>query len=541
MSTFGYRRELSKYEDLDEDELLASLSPEELQELEKELCDIDPDDNVPIGHRQRDQTVKTPTGTFSREALMKYWENETRKLLEEERKEAKQSDEDEEGSGEECMTEGESDASEDEKDEHEEDKKDHSDGNNNDDKEQEDEEEDEFEESEEDEDDTETNVQVPVLNFPKQEEPLRQSPVVAAECSSFRTATPPNRLSGNPTVVDEALEKVLANQEDTTEVNLNNIDNISQETLICFAEALTSNTQVTSFSLANTRADDQVAFAIAKMLRENRCITSLNIESNFISGKGVLALVQSLTKNSTLTELRFHNQRHICGGQVEMEVVKLLRENTTLLKLGYQFDLPGPRMSMTSILTRNQDRQRQRRMEEHRKLGGQPGAMATNPRTAALQKGTPASSPYGSPQNSPWSSPKLPHSNLVKNAPPAPPPPPPPPPPPLLSNPLVEKKSPTRTIAEVIKRHEECHRNHELGEIKGKNKSKTKKAKKGPKVKETSILKELKNALRPIADKRSEESRPSTPQRSAHDELMAAIRGSSVKSLRKVEVPNYLR
>lgn len=85
MSTFGYRRELSKYEDLDEDELLASLTAEELQELEKELADIDPDDNLPIGLRQRNQTSKTPTGTFSREALMKYWENETRKLLEEER------------------------------------------------------------------------------------------------------------------------------------------------------------------------------------------------------------------------------------------------------------------------------------------------------------------------------------------------------------------------------------------------------------------------------------------------------------------------
>uniref|UniRef100_A0A3B5M4W7 WH2 domain-containing protein n=1 Tax=Xiphophorus couchianus TaxID=32473 RepID=A0A3B5M4W7_9TELE len=84
MSFFGYRRELSKYEDVDEDELLASLSPEELAELEKELVDIDPDANVPIGLRQRDQTDKTPTGTFSREALMKYWENETRKLLENE-------------------------------------------------------------------------------------------------------------------------------------------------------------------------------------------------------------------------------------------------------------------------------------------------------------------------------------------------------------------------------------------------------------------------------------------------------------------------
>lgn len=70
------------------------------------------------------------------------------------------------------------------------------------------------------------------------------------------------------------------------------------------------------FSLANTRADDPVALAIAKMLKENASITSLNIESNYVTGKGVMALVQALPGNNTLTELRFHNQRHMCGGQV---------------------------------------------------------------------------------------------------------------------------------------------------------------------------------------------------------------------------------
>lgn len=70
------------------------------------------------------------------------------------------------------------------------------------------------------------------------------------------------------------------------------------------------------FSLANTRADDQVALAIAKMLRENSSIISVNVESNFVTGKGVLALVQALPPNNILTELRFHNQRHMCGGQV---------------------------------------------------------------------------------------------------------------------------------------------------------------------------------------------------------------------------------
>lgn len=85
MSTFGYRRGLSKYESIDEDELLASLSAEELKELERELEDIEPDRSLPVGLRQKSLTEKTPTGTFSRESLMAYWEKESQKLLEKER------------------------------------------------------------------------------------------------------------------------------------------------------------------------------------------------------------------------------------------------------------------------------------------------------------------------------------------------------------------------------------------------------------------------------------------------------------------------
>lgn len=84
MSAFGYQRELKKYEDVDEDRLLATLSSEELQELERELADLDPDENVPIGLRQKDQTAKTPTGTFDRDSLLRYWEDENKPLLDNE-------------------------------------------------------------------------------------------------------------------------------------------------------------------------------------------------------------------------------------------------------------------------------------------------------------------------------------------------------------------------------------------------------------------------------------------------------------------------
>ena len=226
--------------------------------------------------------------------------------------------------------------------------------------------------------------------------------------SGRNTESPPAAIHpcGNPTVIEDALEKIKNNDPDTTEVNLNNIENITSQTLARFAEALKANTVVKTFSLANTRADDSAATAIADMLRVNRHITSINIESNFITGKGILAIMRALQHNTVLTELRFHNQRHIMGSQVEMEIVKLLRENTTLLRLGYHFELPGPRMSMTSLLTRNMDKQRQKRMQEQKQQEGYDGG--ANLRTKVWQRGTPGSSPYASPKHSPWSSPKLP-------------------------------------------------------------------------------------------------------------------------------------
>ena len=64
--------------------------------------------------------------------------------------------------------------------------------------------------------------------------------------------------------------------------------------------------------------------------------------------------------------------------------------------------------------------------------------------------------------------------------------------------------------------------------------------KKGKKVKKqpNNILKEIKNSLRSVQEKKMEDSsRPSTPQRSAHENLMEAIRGSSIRQLRRVSHP----
>lgn len=89
-------------------------------------------------------------------------------------------------------------------------------------------------------------------------------------------------------------------------------------------------------------------------------------------------------------------------------------------------------------------------------------------------------------------------------------------------------------IAEVIRAHQAGGK--KAGKAKAGKKSKKGRQKSLCTEQTSSILKELKNALRPVmAERRGEEgSRPSTPMRSAHDQLMESIRGSSIGNLRRV-------
>lgn len=306
----------------------------------------------------------------------------------------------------------------------------------------------------------------------------KEEPKAAAQSSPTST---PSSAPEQPkedeasSIFDELIEKVKNNDADVTEVNVNNSDCINNETLVRFTEALEFNTVVKLFALANTRADDHVAFAIAIMLKSNKVLTSINLDSNHITGKGILAIFRALLQNDTLTELRFHNQRHICGGKTEMEIAKLLKENTTLLKLGYHFELAGPRMTVTNLLSRNMDRQRQKRLQEQKlaQERGEKKDLLEVPKVGA---------PKGSPKGSPQPSPKAPPKNSPKKggAPAVPPPPPPP-----LAPPLINEN--------------------------------------------------LRNSLSPATQRKMGDRAP-MQEKSSRDQLLAAIRSSNLKQLKKVSV-----
>uniref|UniRef100_A0A8C0A081 Tropomodulin 3 n=1 Tax=Anas zonorhyncha TaxID=75864 RepID=A0A8C0A081_9AVES len=329
--TLPFRKDLDKYKDLDEDEILGKLSEEELKQLETVLDDLDPENALlPAGFRQKDQTAKKASGPFDRERLLAYLEKQALEHKDREdyvpfTKEKK--------------------------------------GNN-------------------------TLASAALLfisqHFLTSASCLSIACTVAAilgmsnlitnnqfcdvvgssngvDKDSFSNIVKGEKMlpvfdePPNPTNVEETLQRIKDNDSRLVEVNLNNIKNIPIPTLKEFAKALETNTHVKNFSLAATRSNDPVAVALADMLRVNTKLKSLNIESNFITGVGILALVDALKDNETLTEIKIDNQRQQLGTLAEVEIAKMLEENTKILKFGYHFTQQGPRARAAAAITKNND------------------------------------------------------------------------------------------------------------------------------------------------------------------------------------------
>ncbi|NWI02404.1 TMOD1 protein, partial [Tichodroma muraria] len=325
----SYRKELEKYRDLDEDQILGALTEEELRKLENELEELDPDNALlPAGLRQRDQTQKPPTGPFKREELMAHLEKQAKDIKD--REDLVPFTGEKRGMVFFCTM-------------------------------------------------LATNkscspVSVAILGMhtlmsnQQYYEALGSSTIVNKE--GLNSVIKPTQYKPvpdeepNSTDVEETLKRIQSNDPDLEEVNLNNIMNIPIPTLKAFAEALKNNTYVKKFSIVGTRSNDPVAFALAEMLKVNSTLKSLNVESNFISGSGILAIVEALEGNTSLVELRIDNQSQPLGNKVEMEIASILEKNTSLLKFGYHFTQQGPRLRASNAMMNNNDLVRKRRLAE---------------------------------------------------------------------------------------------------------------------------------------------------------------------------------
>ncbi|XP_070535862.1 tropomodulin-2-like [Ptychodera flava] len=344
-------QDLTKYKDIDEDEILAKLTPEELEELEAEF---DPDNSLlPPSERQKNQTNKEATGPFDRQHLLEYLE---RKAKDEKDREERVPYESGKKRGKVWKP----------KDEPKPVVQDDGDvilgedwesalGN-----------------ATEDElvelaavlglHSMLNQVQYEASISNKKVSDIDEEAGKFAGVAKYAAAKKLPMEPPNDTDVDKSVQQAKDNDPALKDLNLNNIKNIPIPPLKELAASLKSNTNLEKLSMANTRLTDAVVLELAEALKENNTLKVLNLESNFISGAGIKALMDTVSKNTSLLELRLANQRAVLGNKVEMEIAKALEENKALLKFGLAFEQAGPRSRAHDAILRNNELHRKRRV-----------------------------------------------------------------------------------------------------------------------------------------------------------------------------------
>ncbi|CAE7643758.1 NLRC3 [Symbiodinium necroappetens] len=116
-------------------------------------------------------------------------------------------------------------------------------------------------------------------------------------------------LEGNRIDEDggKAIGEALKSNSTLASINLGfcNIGEGAQA--IC--EALKTNSTLTSINLERNHIGNEGGKAIGKALKTNSTLTSINLESNFIGGEGGKAIAEALRSNSTLTRIELAYNR----------------------------------------------------------------------------------------------------------------------------------------------------------------------------------------------------------------------------------------
>uniref|UniRef100_A0A8C7H5P4 Tropomodulin 4 (muscle) n=1 Tax=Oncorhynchus kisutch TaxID=8019 RepID=A0A8C7H5P4_ONCKI len=346
---FSFRREKDDPRDIDEDAILKGMSPEEIEALECELQEMDPENAIlPAGYRQRDQTKKSPTGAFDRDALLDHLEKTA--LEHEDRDDLVPFTGEKKGRAF-VPKEGHGKIPDHEQITLEP----------------------ELEEALKNATDAEMCDIAAILGMytlmsNKQYYDALGTTGTIANTEGINSVVKPDAFKvfpdepPNPTNVEETLQLIQKNDSSLFDVNLNNIKDVPIPTLKEIFEAMKGNTHVEYLSIAATRSNDPVAYAVAEMLQENTTLQSLNIESNFITCEGMNAIVKAMANNNTLTEIKIDNQRQKLGDSCEMEIATMLENNSSIVKIGYHFTQQGPRARAAIAITRNNDIIRQQRV-----------------------------------------------------------------------------------------------------------------------------------------------------------------------------------
>jgi len=150
----------------------------------------------------------------------------------------------------------------------------------------------------------------------------------------FYPAAPPNT-----TDVEDAKAKILANDKNTKDVNLNNIKDIDEKVFCEIFEALRSNDTLIRFEAANCDVTDFAAAVLCPALEQNRTLKSINLDNNLINPDTVAGVFEAIQESSnTVVEVHFNDQAQAnMGYRVESRIADAICKNKSLIKVGLKF------------------------------------------------------------------------------------------------------------------------------------------------------------------------------------------------------------
>ncbi|KAG0345399.1 hypothetical protein BG005_001315, partial [Podila minutissima] len=109
------------------------------------------------------------------------------------------------------------------------------------------------------------------------------------------------------------------------------------------AEALKTNSTLTTLGLRNNSIGENGTRALAEALKTNSTLTTLGLRNNSIGENGTRALAEALKTNSTLTTLGLRNNS--IGENGTQALAEALRTNSTLTTLDLENNLIGDKIA----------------------------------------------------------------------------------------------------------------------------------------------------------------------------------------------------
>ncbi|CAG0918646.1 unnamed protein product [Notodromas monacha] len=184
----------------------------------------------------------------------------------------------------------------------------------------------------------------------------------ASRCKPVRPEPP------NTTDVEDSIRRLANDDSSLRDLNWNNIKGVSSEQFRRLFAALATNTRLEMLSLANTDLTDRTTRhgGLIEALQSNSSLRVLNLESNFLSPALLRDLIKALLVQKTLEEFRAANQNpSVLGNKIEMEITRLVEQNPNLLRLGLFFEYNDAQNRILTHLQKNCDKwMRQQRLIE---------------------------------------------------------------------------------------------------------------------------------------------------------------------------------